>query len=970
MLDGFRVEQWLGSGSMGEVYLATQLSMDRGVALKVLPPELVHDPDDVDRFQHEVRMLAKLDHPNIVTAFEAGEDAGHNYLAMSYVDGQSLEDRVQAHGPIPEEEALQIASKVAEALAYAWDRYQLLHRDIKPSNIMIEQDGTVKLMDMGISKSLSDDAAITSPGLVVGTPYYMSPEQARDRQDIDCRADIYSLGATLYHLLTGAPPHEGETSTQVLSRLLTDPIVPPIELNPKLSPPCSDLILAMTAKDVADRPGSWHTLLERLRLALNPPNALAEVGVDEAADEPSPALWPVILLGLVAIVVVAGASLAYWRMLPTIPESPGVGDVPATPPLAANPTEPPPDAVPPTTPPRPPPAVSTIDPGLATQAAAHEGLYQAALAYERQQPTDYSRIIQLFTELQQTAAGTKYGPMATDQIARLKTAKKAAVAQVLQTLRAQAAALEKASKYDEGEALWRDYAGSFAAETNDARQRQAKALGARRRQHLSEARKAKEAADKLLAELIREVAQDLTEMKFDRAKKRVAAARAGDLLTPVSGAVEALSVRVAAVAEMPRVIRQTFQDQVGQEVTIQFASGREKLTIQSVSDKEIKGLKEIRTGPSVGKVGVRFQLDQLTLSERFRRLEAAGVDEHHLMRGLLALKGKRADRANELFAEGGGALGEALEYQVQALSADADAADAADAFERLLSVARLAARGSSDEELLAALGSAGLSKLRAENIRRATASYMERYGKSKVAAKHAALLQAMSVASHVVWPASTRDLLFLWERRNALPRGGLRPAKLKARGKARYGPKGEMLVTDGAFIAEGFDKAILDACKESNQLSLQASISPAEPRQSGPARIISFSTDGGERNFSLCQSYDRLVFRLRTPFTGRNGSPPEPSLFTMNGDGPFHVVVTYQPGVLTCYVDGEQTLKTNRVNGDFSNWTDQHLLFGDEYEDSRDWDGAISGVAIYSRALPPDEAKKSYEQWRRLKPRR
>ena len=223
---GYEIIRRLGAGGMGEVWLANQTAMGRKVALKILSPALTSDQDFVNRFLKEIQTAAKLEHTNIVTAFDAGVDGKIYYLAMSYVDGVLLDDLLTTDKRIPEKEALRIIRSIAEALCYAWIKFQMLHRDIKPANIMLDSDRTAKLMDMGISKSLSEEKGITMAGIVVGTPYYMSPEQTRGDSDMDCRADIYSLGATLYHLVTGEVPYDAPTSMGILTKHITDPFPP------------------------------------------------------------------------------------------------------------------------------------------------------------------------------------------------------------------------------------------------------------------------------------------------------------------------------------------------------------------------------------------------------------------------------------------------------------------------------------------------------------------------------------------------------------------------------------------------------------------------------------------------------------------------------------------------------------------------------------------------------------------------
>ncbi len=266
-IGNFEIGYLLGAGSMGQVFLAKQISMDRQVALKILPPEIMsRDDEAAHQFMNEVKMLAKLEHPNIVTAFEAGEDQGIYYLAMQYVNGESLENRLQRERMIPEEEAISVMIKVAQALKHAWERFKLLHQDVKPANIMIDHHGEVKLMDMGIARASTDDEGTAK--FVMGTPYYMSPEQASGRLDLDWRTDQYSMGSTLYHLLTGRYPFLGDDPAEVMKKHFADPLTPPKSINSELCDAVDKLIRRMMAKAPDRRYQSWEELISAMRDAM------------------------------------------------------------------------------------------------------------------------------------------------------------------------------------------------------------------------------------------------------------------------------------------------------------------------------------------------------------------------------------------------------------------------------------------------------------------------------------------------------------------------------------------------------------------------------------------------------------------------------------------------------------------------------------------------------------------------------
>jgi serine/threonine protein kinase len=186
---------------------------------------------------------------------------------MSYVDGYELGERLKLDGMLQEREALKIARGIAEALKYAWEEHGMLHRDIKPSNIMIDAKGVPKLMDMGISSIIGESS--NKEKSVVGTPYYISPEQARNDDDIDFRSDIYSLGATLYQMVCGKVPFEAESTKKILLKQIAEPLTPPKKINEKLSSNCSKLIRIMMSKDPSDRQSSWQYLIHDIDMVLN-----------------------------------------------------------------------------------------------------------------------------------------------------------------------------------------------------------------------------------------------------------------------------------------------------------------------------------------------------------------------------------------------------------------------------------------------------------------------------------------------------------------------------------------------------------------------------------------------------------------------------------------------------------------------------------------------------------------------------
>lgn len=252
LIPGYELIRKLGQGGMGAVFQARQLSMDRMVALKVLPRNLAKQEKFKERFFREARAAGRLNHPNIVQALDAQEAGGYSYLAMELVQGVSLQKYVKEHGRLPEREALQVARQIADALDHAWTQHKIVHRDIKPENILYTKDRVAKLCDMGIAR-IGTDAALTQEGATIGTPSYISPEQARGSHDIDTRADIYSLGATLFHLLTGETPYQGKTAAAIIIKHIKEPIPSVQDRCPDISPGTAALVTRMMQKAPDDR---------------------------------------------------------------------------------------------------------------------------------------------------------------------------------------------------------------------------------------------------------------------------------------------------------------------------------------------------------------------------------------------------------------------------------------------------------------------------------------------------------------------------------------------------------------------------------------------------------------------------------------------------------------------------------------------------------------------------------------------
>jgi len=263
-IPGYKLLKKLGEGATGAVYKARNKDSGRAVAIKVLFPSIQKDKQFLKRFFREARTVSRLHHENIIRGIDVGEHDGLYYFVMEYVDGRTLLEILNQDGPFSEDQGIDIARQITRALTHA-EEHGLVHRDIKPENIMIDRDDVVKLCDLGLAKKTQDEAkSVTRTGASVGTPYYMSPEQATGEDDIDVRTDLYSLGASLYRVLTDRVPFDGKTSAEIMTKHITEDLVPPRDINPNISESMDRIIQKMMEKDRADRYQTPGELLDDL----------------------------------------------------------------------------------------------------------------------------------------------------------------------------------------------------------------------------------------------------------------------------------------------------------------------------------------------------------------------------------------------------------------------------------------------------------------------------------------------------------------------------------------------------------------------------------------------------------------------------------------------------------------------------------------------------------------------------------
>ncbi len=377
MLGNYQILEEIGRGGMAVVYRGYQPSLNRNVAIKVLPPQLAFDAQFVQRFQREARAAASLSHPNIVVIHDVGVEDGLHYIVMEYLKGQTLGELIAQQGILPAARVVTIVEQIARALDYAHER-GFIHRDIKPSNIFVGEGDRVTLTDFGIAKATADTQHLTQTGMLMGTPEYMSPEQA-EGGEVDHRTDLYALGVVLYQMLVGKAPFRRTTPHAILYAIIHEAPPPPRQLNAALSPAVEQVLLKALAKRPADRFNRGADMVSSLRAALAGRLPRPEAG--KAPPRAAPAWWRsrlLWILGVGAVVVVIALAI----LLTMLPRGDG-GQIVVEPTTAA-PEEATPAGSPPAgtvvtavvtvpeVPTEPPTPTSTETPDIATEALPTE----------------------------------------------------------------------------------------------------------------------------------------------------------------------------------------------------------------------------------------------------------------------------------------------------------------------------------------------------------------------------------------------------------------------------------------------------------------------------------------------------------------------------------------------------------------------------------------------------------------------
>jgi len=658
-LEGFEILEHLGSGGMASVWKARQLSLDREVAIKVLSSQLASTPEDVERFQSEARNAGRLKHSGIVQVYDAIFQSGVYCFVMEYVAGYTVGQWVRRKGKLTEAECLTLADCVANALDYAWKQCMMVHCDIKPDNVMVDADGTVKLTDLGLSRTVNALRSASDDEEVMGTPAYIAPEQAMGEPNLDCRTDMYSLGSMLYHLATGRMPFEGEPEQRVMELQVTSHIPNPRTVEPSLSVPFSDLIEKLMAKDRTHRHDDWAQVradivavrLRRPLLPSGPPKADASTVLADPSRPATSSLAssrysnpPTVKThtGRVFLAVMAASALvalAGWKLTQARARNPrGVQDNIRT---------------------------QTVSIAVSMLAQAED--------WEERNPNRNNEIIMRYQSVVDAAPDSYEASLAEAAIQRIKTRISEKCDEVMGTLRARSDAKINIGDYAGAVADYAEYSGAYAEETRHKRMARAEEL---RTIQFEEERKAKtEAARRAEQERrqqIRRQRQEQEQQAVERlmlvlGTRGIGAAKNGIDQIAVNNPELMERETLAEIRsiindahEAERAVLQHYAARIGQNAEV---PRQRKPTVRGKITHVDWGAGDIRMTQTIGTTLVehRINVSELPLSER--AMGSENTPGMRLAKAMLAIEYKAYGFARDQISE----LPEALRQCLQGM---------------------------------------------------------------------------------------------------------------------------------------------------------------------------------------------------------------------------------------------------------------------------------------------------------------
>lgn len=723
-LTGFELLQKVGQGGMGVVWKARQLSLDRIVAIKLLPPELSHKPEEVKRIMMEARTAARLKHAGIVQVYDASEENGVYFFVMEYIDGYNVGQWIQRKKTIPWKEALLAAEYVAAALDYAWQTAGMIHCDIKPENIMVDQDGTIKVSDLGLSVTRESQAGEAQTE-ILGTPSYMSPEQVRGDPDLDCRTDIYSLGATLYHMVTGQRMFQGVPEREIMELHLTHQVPDPVELGAVVPATVCSLLERMMIKDRQRRYADWPAVMHDLRRVQRglmpagkpPPEGASTVkrkrvkirrGASEGAASGGGSSW-LRWFGLALVVGLLAAAalllpdrLAEWQRRST---AVATGGIAAGDPGTAF------------------PSVSTV-----RGEAAHA--FAEAVAWARQNPDRFEEAMFRFRKIMDHFADAPEAAQALEEIKRVRDRRQQSIEATWIKIKATAETSAAARQYGEAARLLETYTGRWAAQTASNRMDLARVM----RQKSAEQELTRAGESKWVEWIKEGLADPLAHGKFTMGQEALAQVQAENRFENHKEDLQALGQIVQGLGSLDERVIKSFLKQTGTVVRVGLGRGEIAVRVAGLSGKKVRG----RTLD--GQAEVLIGYDELSGAERLARLGEPDCPEVAIALGASAALANDFDGAETCFGKAGPLLSAPLLEVLGELRTAAGSEKAETVLMRTLKAAGLAVGPYGEAAWLTAINNVALDREAAAQLAGEVDRYLEKYGKTEFAIKAAPVI--------------------------------------------------------------------------------------------------------------------------------------------------------------------------------------------------------------------------------------
>ncbi len=761
-LTGFDMIEKIGVGGMGStVWKARQLSLDRIVAIKILSTSSA-DKTDIDMFRSEAQSAAKLKHPGIVQVYDANTENGIYYFVMEFIAGYTVESWLKRKGVLSESDALLVAEAVACALEYAWDKAGIIHCDIKPGNIMVDDDGTVKVVDLGLARTINAISGQGDSDDVMGTPSYIAPEQALGASDLDFRADIYALGAMLYHLVTGRLLFGGIPEEEVMELQVKGNVPDIIDVGGKVSDGIPWVIEKMLAKKKENRYSSWRAVfndLQRVKGGLGLKGKMLAEGestMKRSSNRRSPkvgriiraggassrvtaeqksasSVWAKILIAAIAIGLVATIiGVLWWRDRSSIPVKDTVSTVVSDRSVVSKEQD------------------KSVAVTRDLRAEKVLDAFNVVTEWIVNNPGRYEESLSRLRTVSDLAEGTIYSEKVESEIRRLIQDRQKEISEIMMALENKVRVLSDNNKFIEAAQVYEAYVGKFTDETMAMRMSEAQALRERQSEIEEAARKKELMIETKTRSVLDGVITELVAVGVEGAISFLNRTMMDPILESKSGDLRLVKELLDRAAKIDERILDSFRRQMGQEITVFLTDDKKNVVIKKITNNKVYGTEMKRFGMAgLGStsIPVVFSVSDLAPRERLQRMGSDELTEVALMKGVMALNSKAYEYAKKYFKMTGTVLAERLIAHAGGEEQQILDSEAERALVIILASAGVSVGAYDVEAWLDAIAEKEFTAGEVKKVSLQTSIYREKYGKTEFIAKADDVLSALEELS-------------------------------------------------------------------------------------------------------------------------------------------------------------------------------------------------------------------------------